>query len=443
MIRTPRLRLVTLLAFLGVLIPVSAGTCVPDQTPDDDSGAGDPVRDVIDSAGGILETTNLRGDRIALEVPAGAVSQPLTISMKALGATPGNPIGTNFFPGVELLPKGLRFLKPAILRVTLAAGPADARGLLFYLQRADFVIPVAGQQAVGNVVSGEIRHFSTYLGGAPSDSEAATQAGMAGGQTGGSSQWQITLDHVGGMLEWAEWFETRGMNDQGQAARDQAEQALRQAIECFLDPDCHLVPIDVCSEEYVREALGLHAHATSLGLDSDSQLMQDLGAAVTHLLNQCTNRFEVQYDYMQKVGYGEFQQQIRVTGKVPFSLPVYGVSDVENLQATGQGTVSGTISGVAGECSISGNFTVDVTVTGELQADDAGLPWLALQLHEKWYSSGRQTITCDDGSSNVPLPPIQSVQNVRLLMQDGYVFEQPHAVTEGYYRWTLRVLHLW
>lgn len=431
------------LTLLALVISVQGGACVPRTTPDGDDDAGKTVVKSIGPEGGVVEATSIHGGKIRLEVPSGALSAAVDISVDPLDDPPANPIGENVFPGVDLAPDGLTLLKAATLKITLAEATADARTLLFHVRQADFVMPISEQEIAGNVISGKIRHFSNYLGGTPSDSEASQQASQAAGQSSGSSDWQSTLDDIGGMMEWGEWFESQGMEDEAQDSFNQAEQGLREAIECFLDPSCRVVPIDICDDNYVREALAYLAQAQLLGFDEESELMQDLNTAVTHLLNECTNRFAIEYDYLQSVDYGSYSEDIHVTGQVLFSLPVYVVSDIEPLQATGEGTVSGTITGTAEDCTITGSFTVNVVVEGELDADEMGQPWLNLRLNESWYASGQQTFVCPDESTDVPLIPAQSIQNVRLLMQDGYIMQQPHLQTEGYYRWTLHVLHLW
>ncbi|MBP7934582.1 MAG: hypothetical protein KA354_08030 [Phycisphaerae bacterium] len=429
---------------LALMVSFQGGACGPQMTPNGSSDTGSPVRKLIGIDGGTIEVTNARGDVIRLEVPSGALSQAVDIAIDPLDEPPASPVSGNVFPGIELQPNGLKLLKAATLKLTLAQGAPDARTLLLHLRQADFVMPLSDQAIAGNVISGRIRHFSTYLAGSPSDSEASQQADKAAGQSSDSSDWQATLDDIGGMMEWGEWFVSHGMGDQGQASFNQAEQALRTAIECFLDPNCHPVPIDICNEDYIREALAYYAQAQLLGFDDQSELMRNLNATVTHLLNQCTNQFAIDYDYLQAVNQYAFSQDIHVTGQVLFSLPVYVVSDIEPLRATGQGTVSGTITGVAGDCTITGSFTIDVVVEGQLESDEMGQPWLNLQLTENWYASGQQTFVCpEDNNVSVPLPPTQSIQNIRLLMQDGYVLQQPHLQTQGYYRWTLRVLHVW
>lgn len=441
MIRRERYQVASLLVSAGMLLAASGGACLPQPSGDD--GPDSEVEKAIGATGGAVEATNRRGDTIRLELPAGALSNTVTIVLQPLESAPANPIATNVFPGVDIRPEGLKLLKPAALRITLAGGPVDSRSLLFRLRGSDLVMPLGRQEIASNTISGQLRHFSTYLGGSPSDAEAAQQSASVGGESADPSDWQGILDNIGGMMQWGEWLQSHGLEGEAQQQYDQAEQALSRATECFLDPGCRIVPIDICDENYVREGLALLAQAQLLGFDEESELMQNLNAAVTHLLNECTNRFEIEYDYVQSINYGEFSEDIHVTGRVPFSLPVYVVSDVEPQQATGGGTVSGAITGAAGDCVITGSFTVDVVVEGQLEADGLGRPLLNLRLHESWYVTGRQTITCEDGSSDVPLPPLESTQPVQLLMQDGYVLEQPHIETRGHYRWTLHVLHLW
>jgi hypothetical protein len=47
-----------------------------------------------------------------------------------------------------------------------------------------------------------------------------------------------------------------------------------------------------------------------------------------------------------------------------------------------------------------------VTISGQLEADEMGRPWMTLQVSKTWYTSGEMTFTCpeDDYAVTKPLP---------------------------------------
>lgn len=196
-----RSRSIVLLTLFSLMISLQGGACLPQTTPDGNDRAGETALKSIGSEGGVIEAINSHGDTIRLEIPSGALTTAVDISVDPLDDPPANPIDQNVFPGVNLAPDGLMLLKAATLKVALAKGTADARALLFGLRQADFVVPISEQEVNEGVISGKIWHFSNYLGGTPSDSEASQQAGRAAGESSGSSDWQSTLADIGGLSQ--------------------------------------------------------------------------------------------------------------------------------------------------------------------------------------------------------------------------------------------------
>jgi hypothetical protein len=210
-----------------------------------------------------------------------------------------------------------------------------------------------------------------------------------------------------------------------------------------MDPECFIVPIEQCSD-YLHMLASYFQQATLLGFDAGSPAMQYLEGELTRVLNQCTNRFELEYDHVQSVEAGGATNEIHVTGKVPFWAPIYGVSALgEPLKLEGGGALQVTLSGQTEDCVFSGSGNNQVTISGEIEADEMGTPWLVITSSETWYSPFQATVTCDDDTESIPISPLSAKHEFRLLLQDGYVNEQPHLEATGHYRWTLHVIHLW
>jgi hypothetical protein len=161
-----RFRLGSILALAGILIttggcaespsaPVEVGAglellALP-QGPSFAVSAGGYASKVIGPEGGIIALGDSR-----LTFPAGAVSQPTEISVRADGR----------FQGVRLSPHGLQF--PANAQPVLelrAKGSAAARGDLqvVYVDEVNQILEVLPTTRHGNTVSVNLEHFSGYL----------------------------------------------------------------------------------------------------------------------------------------------------------------------------------------------------------------------------------------------------------------------------------------
>jgi hypothetical protein len=161
-----RFRLGTILAAAGILI--TTGGCAESPSAPAEVGAGlellavpqgpsfavsatGAASRVIGPEGGVIE---LGGSRLVF--PAGAVSQPTEIGMRADGE----------YQGVRLSPHGLQFpagAKPVLeLRAT---GSAAARSGLkvVYVDDANHILEVLPTSRHGNTVTAHLEHFSGYL----------------------------------------------------------------------------------------------------------------------------------------------------------------------------------------------------------------------------------------------------------------------------------------
>jgi hypothetical protein len=130
---------------------------------------------------------------------------------------------------------------------------------------------------------------------------------------------------------------------------------------------------------------------------------------------------------------------------------MYGVFDLgEPLKMEGSGSVKVSISGemIVDEetCILDGGGTNAVTINGQLEADEVGNPWIALDVSEQWYTSGSMTFTCPDGESkSVPLTGMANQQfPLRFQYEDGAKSMAPNlGGMQGEYVWILHILHTW
>jgi len=403
------------------------------------------------ATGGTVELTSPRGDRIRLFIPPFALSESVEISLTALASPPANPIATNVFAGVILEPNNLPLRLPARLTVTPASSPSGSNPLLLHLRQPDFALPLSETSWDGTSLTGRLLHFSTFLGGSPTAEEAQTQAQQAAdlGETTPRGS-QERSDGTQALGEWSEALDNMGLPDDAQNAMDEARRRLEEDINCLFDLNCTVVPLDPCGD-YLQKLMQYHSQATLLGFDPESKMMTDLYTELERVLNDCTNRYTLEYDHQLKVNQMGFEQEFHVTGKVIFTAPIYGVFALgEPLKFQGQGPVDVVISGQVetGDeiCTISGNAQNQVVIGGEMTVDEFGAPQMSLKLTESWYTEGQMTFTCPDGrSQSVPLPGRENHEIPLVLpYQDGAEYSAPNlGGMEGTYRWILHIIHSW
>ena len=394
--------------------------------------------------GATIQLDNSHGDHITLIIPPLAVSPTVTITLTALDTPPENPIASNFFPGIRLEPAGLSLRRPAHLTVSPNQPQPNPAAILFYLNQSDLVLPLGVQEMSANSIQAGVLHFSTILGGEPTLAEAKDQMEAAANQPPtNATGWQNETDTIGGLVQWNQILNTLGDSGAGEQSINQARLRLENELACLMDINCFPVPIEQCGD-YLQMLLRYFEQATLLGIDENSAGMQYLQGELTRVLNQCTNRFELEYNHVQTAEESGFTNRIQVSGRVLFYAPIYGVFDLgEPLQLQGAGSVPVTMSGEGGDCTISGSGSNDVTISGEIVADDQGTPWMEINSDEIWYAAMQATVTCDQNSQEIPISPMAATHKIRLLLEDGYVYTQPHEQGMGSYTWTLHVLHLW
>ena len=401
--------------------------------------------------GGEISLSTPNGDTVQLLIPPFALAENTDITLIALAQQLQSPFQENFFPGIAIEPDGLSLRLPATLMLSLAKHDWAPGERIFYLKNPKLAIPLWQSQQDGSSMTGKISHFSDYIGGSPSAEEAQAQAAAAG-TLGGDlpSGWKDSLEGNQALNEWGNGLNEMGMGDDGSGVINQARERLMRDIECVLDLNCSSYPLDPCGD-YQQMLMQYFEQATQLALDPESQLMKDLYDLLEKVLNECTNRYRLEYAHHLTVSQGGLEQDMQVTGTVLFTAPMYGKAGaVEPLQMEGSGTVSVTISGqMTGEdetCTLDGSGTNDVTITGQLEADEVGYPWMALDVSETWYTTGSMTFTCPSGvTRSVPLPGGEShTFPLRFQYEDGAKSMAPNVGgMQGEYVWILHIDHTW
>jgi hypothetical protein len=400
--------------------------------------------------GGKMELVTPQGDRVTLTIPPFALPATTEITISALDSAPANPIAASFFPGIAIQPDQLKLRLPATLTLTPSKAPPGPVPVLFFLKRPDLVLPLGRQVRQDDSISGTLRHFSTYLGGSPTGDEARSQAEQAAAEPTSQESWQDNFDHTQALSEWSAGMESMGMGDEAANAARQAAEQLKSQIECLFDLNCSAVPLDPCGD-YQQQLMQYYQQATLLGFDPQSLLMNDLYSELERVLNECTNRYALEYNHTLTVNRDGLQQEIQVTGKVLMNAPMYGVFDSgEPLKPQGSGSVDVKISGMMVSddetCTLSGSGKHTVEITGELVADEVGEPWMVLEVTENWYTQGSMTVTCPGGySQNVPLPSAGTqTYPLRFQYLDGAKSMAPNlGGMQGSYNWILHFLHSW
>lgn len=426
----------------------SLETTAPTQV---ESIAMEPIRQTLTKElGGKITAQNARGDAVELTIPPFALAQDTEIRMILLSQPPDSPVPADLFQGVRLEPAGLRLRLPARMTVRLAGPLQGPAARLFWIKSQDLALPLIASEIQENALSGQLIHFSVYTGGSPGADVSRSQAAAAGKDTGEfPSGWQDRLENNQGLSEWGNVLQELGLRDAGQEAIDAARERLEADLACLVDPGCSVVPLDPCGE-YLQMLVQYYDQAMRLGIDPDSQVMSFLESELTRVLNECTNRYALEYNHNLSVNQGGLQQNIQVTGRVIFHAPIYRVTDLgEPLTVEGSGQVNVTVTGqILTEnetCTISGSGTTDVKISGPLEVDELGRPQLSLQVNERWYTSGSMNLSCPDYSNTIPLPPLpDQAHPLRFPYQDGATYQaQNLGGMQGSYNWTLHILHTW
>lgn len=412
---------------------------------------GKSVSALIEAAkGGSLTLETSRGDQVTLELGPKALGKDTTITLTELTSPPANPIAANFFPGVLIQPDGLALHRPGLLKVSLKQSNSSlGHGMLLSMKSPTFVVPLGKQsrtEAGSPEIQGQIYHFSAYTGGIPTDAEATGQAGQlaqSGGapgageasqsgsssSNGGSNSVNDLASTIRSLLEWEADLDLLGDEAAAQQVKDDITKLVTDAITAFL---ARQTPSDPCGD-YLHDFTVLEDFATMGSIDVESSLYQQFYNLGENLFNRCVWRYDLEYNYP----FSYMGMNVTITGHVTVSVGVMGLEEKiqapsGNLKVTGSGSLPATISGTVRDCTVSGQTSVNVQAEGELEADDMGVPWLVLDLHETYYPGGLTFLmVCPKQTANATDPEMTIVHQVRLLAEDGYVGEFPHMMGGG------------
>lgn len=144
----------------------------------------------------------------------------------------------------------------------------------------------------------------------------------------------------------------------------------------------------------------------------------------------------IEYDHILTNSYGGFEQTIRVTGTIGFMSSAVALTPQSSMYS-GAGTAAVSISGTAGDCTISGSGSNTVSLSG-----NEFLGKVSFNTVETWYSPASFIVTCPDSEPmTIPLPTVTINQKIEFPLEDGAVFEQPYQGTagSGTYRWILHI----
>ena len=116
----------------------------------------------VGSGGGIVSATGSNGVSYTLEVPEGALTEPVEIRMTPISSMGGAPLAAQVFGAVQFEPSGLAFVHPATLRIRALPTQAGGRTLIGFTTAddgGDFGFSLARVDGDDTIVL--INHFST------------------------------------------------------------------------------------------------------------------------------------------------------------------------------------------------------------------------------------------------------------------------------------------
>lgn len=162
----------------GRVLAVALGTVTISATVEGRSGslvltvgnlaveAGRRVSVAVGLEGDTITVTNSAGTTFSLEIPAGALEAPVTISMTPVTGLAGATVFTGgLLGGVQFEPSGLRFLRPVRLRISGFAPPTGGVIPVGFIARDDGTLESLTPAAAGNgVLTLVVPHFSIQGG---------------------------------------------------------------------------------------------------------------------------------------------------------------------------------------------------------------------------------------------------------------------------------------
>lgn len=152
------------------LVPAAGGAAI---TVEPQVNAAATVTTPLDSLGGSVTLALTSGLRYTLEVPAGALVDPTPITLTALSAIPNLPLSGGARAGVRMTPAGLRFTRPARLRVEFPAGTVMRPLIGFGYEGSGTDFRLTPSRIEGTALVMSIAHFSGAGAGEGTAEDAA------------------------------------------------------------------------------------------------------------------------------------------------------------------------------------------------------------------------------------------------------------------------------
>lgn len=404
-------------------------SCKEDSNPVDADVAIQSTKNITPKDGGTLEITSPDGDRIILTIPKYAFSDSKTITLQLLKTTEANPFSNNLINTIRILPDGLKLRHAAELKVIFNKAIADTfRTILYSRKASDYALPLYKTEITNNSVTSEIFHFSDYGGAQPTNQEIISQSNKANSDLiNDLMDWQSFSELIKGILQYIDLLQAIGEDQLANQMLESLEQKIIQRVNAFLDLP---IPEDPCG--YYQQALFKYGEMVML-LTSDSQLNRRVGDRIIEIRNSCFIRGELEYDHIMTFSIGGGTIQRTIKGFVPFIVNTYNEPYGE---ITGNGTVDW--NGIEQSVCIGTETVVgNISLSGEMEADNFGYPWLNFEMNETW--SGSITVVCPNGTAVNPFNPPPSTSTARFLMEEGYTVVQPPPVGNGQFKWILHI----
>jgi hypothetical protein len=111
--------------------------------------------------GGSLSTTGADGTRFTLEIPAGALLTPTTITMTPIASMDGLPTADGLAAGVEFEPDGLVLYEVATLTIDLAEPIALDQQIPIGVSGQEHDLEMAFSEVQGDSLQLQLLHFSS------------------------------------------------------------------------------------------------------------------------------------------------------------------------------------------------------------------------------------------------------------------------------------------
>jgi hypothetical protein len=387
---------------------------------------------VTPEAGGLLELLNSNGDIIQLSIPQNAVSEPVIITLQILNNTQSNPFSHNLINTIRILPDGFRLDSAATLKVTFNSVITDTNfTILYYRKQEDLAYPLQGLWENNKTLTGSIYHFSDYGGASPSSEEIVSQSQKAKNTSNIDVwNWQGFYDYIGGLLKYYNMLIMLGESEKAEELSQEINKIIEKQINTFLDLP---VPDEPCGF-YLRTLLKYAFMFFKLG---DNEVLNDrVQTRLNQVLNSCYLRGELQFSYHYCVSAADGDICRDITGFVPFIVNTlvgtYG-------QVEGSGALEWTGNMSYGDCTYNEEGVVNITLGGQLDLDDQGVPWFNFEILES--ASGLVNVVCAGIQYSYPFSPDEVSHQIRLLAENGSTLQMPvEGASSGYYEWILHMV---